>query len=75
MTPKGVVLAGKRAEMIFEYMPDDVGLLESFWRFSIVEHPDISVSFLLVGTVAEPEVYAFCFMLYTFFLCYIHFVL
>jgi hydrocephalus-inducing protein len=57
LTTKGVVLAGKRAEMIFEYMPEDVGLAESFWRFSIPEHPDISVSFLLVGTVAEPEVY------------------
>jgi hydrocephalus-inducing protein len=53
-TTKGLVLAGKRAEMVLEYTPEEVGLSESFWTFTIPEH-DIRVQFLFVGYVAEPE--------------------
>jgi hydrocephalus-inducing protein len=33
MTPKGVILSGKKYEMIFEYTPDLVGNHESYWKF------------------------------------------
>ena len=52
----GTVLAGKRSEMVFEYLPEEVCLSESFWRFVIADH-DISVPFLIVGSVAEPDVF------------------
>lgn len=35
MTPKGVVLSGKKFEMVFEYTPDNVGEHESFWVFKV----------------------------------------
>ncbi len=35
ITAKGVILSGKKFEMIFEYSPDVVGLHESYWTFEI----------------------------------------
>jgi hydrocephalus-inducing protein len=35
ITPKGVILSGKKFEMVFEYTPDNVGEHESFWNFRI----------------------------------------
>ena len=31
ITPKGVVLSGKKQEMVFEYNPDQAGTHESYW--------------------------------------------
>lgn len=35
ITPKGVILSGKKFEMIFEYTPDNVGEHESYWLFKV----------------------------------------
>ena len=35
LTPKGTILSGKKFEMQFEYVPDNVGEHESFWKFRI----------------------------------------
>ena len=35
VTSSGMILAGKRGEMVFEYTPDDVNVAESFFRFQI----------------------------------------
>ena len=35
LTTKGVILSGKKFEMIFEYTPDNVGEHESYWMFKI----------------------------------------
>eukprot|EP00961_Rhodomonas_salina_P272626 3683700-Rhodomonas_salina.1 len=51
---EGVVLSGKKAEMVFEYTPESDQLLESVWRFNIPEHK-LSVPFVLVGHVKEPR--------------------
>ena len=32
---KGVILSGKKSEMVFEYTPDNVGEHESYWIFKI----------------------------------------
>lgn len=55
LTKKGVIMGGKRYEILFEYTPDRDDIFESFWRFRIPEQ-DISVPFLLVGMVTEPNV-------------------
>lgn len=34
-TPKGLILSGKKSEMIFEYTPDAVGEHDSRWIFKI----------------------------------------
>ena len=31
----GVILSGKKYEMVFEYFPDQVGQHESYWTFEI----------------------------------------
>ena len=54
----GLVLPGKRHEMIFEYTPssNDVrGYQESFWRFTIPAQ-NIDQLFLVAGTVIDPRV-------------------
>jgi hydrocephalus-inducing protein len=35
LTQKGVILSGKKFEMVFEYTPDIVGTHESYWYFEI----------------------------------------
>mmetsp|Transcript_8825 Transcript_8825/g.8167 ORF Transcript_8825/g.8167 Transcript_8825/m.8167 type:complete len:1196 (+) Transcript_8825:4508-8095(+) len=35
LTMKGVILSGKKFEMVFEYTPDNVGEHESYWLFKI----------------------------------------
>ncbi|DAZ93738.1 TPA: hypothetical protein N0F65_007364 [Lagenidium giganteum] len=54
-TPKGLMLAGKRCEMIFEFTPQQLELQEMFWRFKI-PHFDVNQLFLFVGTTTEPRV-------------------
>jgi len=55
LTPKGVILSGKKFEMIFEYTPDNVGEHESHWLFK-VPNEKIVQDFLVVGRVVEPNV-------------------
>ena len=54
-TRKGAVLAGRKFEMVFEFVPETTALQESFWRFRI---PALKIDqpFLLVGTILEPDV-------------------
>ncbi|KAJ0401033.1 hypothetical protein P43SY_009913 [Pythium insidiosum] len=54
-TPKGLMLAGKRCEMIFEFTPQQLDLQEMFWRFTI-PHFQVNQLFLFVGTTTEPRV-------------------
>jgi len=54
-TPRGMILAGKRGEMIFEFTPSSTDTAEAFYRFVVPEH-GISQLFLFVGTVLEPRV-------------------
>ncbi|GMF15729.1 unnamed protein product [Phytophthora fragariaefolia] len=54
-TPKGLMLAGKRCEMIFEFTPQQLELQEMFWYFKI-PHFQVSQLFLFVGTTTEPRV-------------------
>jgi len=54
-TPKGLILSGKKSEMVFEYTPDSVGEHESKWLFKIPSE-NIQQHFLIVGRVNEPNV-------------------
>ncbi len=53
---KGTILSGKKSEMIFEYVPDLVGVHESYWAFEIASEKIIQY-FLIVGNVMEPNVF------------------
>lgn len=55
VTPKGLILSGKKSEMVFEYTPDNVGEHESHWVFKIPSE-NITAHFLIVGRVNEPNV-------------------
>jgi len=55
VTPKGLILSGKKSEMVFEYTPDTVGEHESRWIFRIPSQ-DLTCQFLIVGRVNEPNV-------------------
>lgn len=35
LSAKGLILSGKKSEMVFEYLPDNVGEHESQWTFLI----------------------------------------
>ena len=39
----------------FEFVPSELNIVESFWRFIIPER-NISIPFLLVGETREPDV-------------------
>ncbi|KAI9002678.1 hypothetical protein BC832DRAFT_104056 [Gaertneriomyces semiglobifer] len=56
LNPKGLVAAGKKFELIFDYTPESMDLKESLWRFTIPAHK-ISIPFLLVGRATEPNVF------------------
>jgi hydrocephalus-inducing protein len=55
LAQRGVILSGKKAEMVFEYTPDNVGEHESHWIFRIPAE-NIVQHFLVVGRVNEPNV-------------------
>lgn len=55
VSQKGIVLAGRRYEMVFEFTPEDVGASEAFFRFAVPQH-GISQLFLFAGDVIEPRV-------------------
>jgi len=54
-TPKGLILSGKKSEIVFEYTPDMVGDHDSRWLFKIPSEK-ITQEFLVVGRVNEPNV-------------------
>merc|ERR1719235_235562 len=55
LTKRGTICAGKKYEMVFEYLPASVGTHESFWTFQVLNR-DARQSFLVVGKVKEPRV-------------------
>ncbi|KAM3920677.1 hydrocephalus-inducing protein homolog [Leptodactylus fuscus] len=55
LNEQGVIQAGKKIEITFEFIPQVLDITESFWKFLIPEQ-NISVSFLLVGKAVEPSV-------------------
>jgi P pilus assembly chaperone PapD len=54
-TRKGMVLPGRKFEMVFDFTPQTTQLYESFWRFRIPSL-QIDVPFLLVGAITEPNI-------------------
>lgn len=52
----GMLFAGKRIEMVFEYLPEETSIAESFFKFKL---PTVGVEqlFLFAGKVTEPKVY------------------
>ncbi|XP_074533739.1 hydrocephalus-inducing protein homolog [Halichoeres trimaculatus] len=56
LTPHGTILPGKKTEVCFEYVAEQLDVVESFWSF-VIETLSLSVPFLCVGTAREPTVY------------------
>ncbi|KAJ3226665.1 hypothetical protein HK099_004409 [Clydaea vesicula] len=56
LTPKGCILPQKKFEIVFEFIPESIDLMESLWKFNILKH-NISVPLLLVGKALEPNVF------------------
>ena len=56
VTQKGVILSGKKFEIIFEYTPEISGTHEAYYIFEIPEK-DIKEYFFLVGEVNDPNVF------------------
>lgn len=50
----GTLFPGKRTEILFEYVPEDVQIAESFYKFKL--SCDVEQLFLFVGAVTEPRV-------------------
>ncbi|XP_059848459.1 hydrocephalus-inducing protein homolog isoform X2 [Hypanus sabinus] len=55
LTETGFILAGKKTEVTFEFVSQQLGITESFWSFKIPQL-NISVPFLLCGDASEPAV-------------------
>lgn len=55
VTSKGLVLSGKKAEIVFEYNPDLMGNHESYWVFEIPQE-HIVQHFLVTGSVTDPNI-------------------
>eukprot|EP00928_Gymnodinium_smaydae_P044401 TRINITY_DN29620_c0_g4_i1.p1 TRINITY_DN29620_c0_g4~~TRINITY_DN29620_c0_g4_i1.p1 ORF type:complete len:3072 (+),score=826.41 TRINITY_DN29620_c0_g4_i1:896-10111(+) len=55
MTKRGTIQSGKKYEMVFEYLPTQVGTQESAWTFQ-VHNRDATQSFLFVGSVKDPRI-------------------
>ncbi|XP_049928998.1 hydrocephalus-inducing protein homolog isoform X2 [Epinephelus moara] len=56
LTPCGTILPGKKVEVRFEYVAEQLDPVESFWSF-VIETLSLTVPFLCVGTTKEPLVY------------------
>ncbi|XP_034061831.1 LOW QUALITY PROTEIN: hydrocephalus-inducing protein homolog [Gymnodraco acuticeps] len=56
LTPSGTVLPGKKVEVCFQYVAEQMEAVESFWSF-VIETLSLCVPFLCVGTTKEPLVY------------------
>lgn len=55
-TPNGVIPKGKAIEIIFSFIPQEMGVFEEFYYFQIPAH-QIKVTFLMAGIAREPRVY------------------
>lgn len=55
VTPSGMLPAGKRLEAVFDYVPEDCHLAESFFKLKL--SCGVEQLFLFVGTVTEPKVF------------------
>ncbi|XP_033116735.1 hydrocephalus-inducing protein homolog isoform X2 [Anneissia japonica] len=55
LIPNGYINPGKKFEILFDFIPNKLDIVESFWRFTIPEQ-NISVPFLLVGNAREPAI-------------------
>lgn len=53
---EGIAERGKRTDLAFTFLAENVGVFESFWLFSIDRY-NLECLFLLVGIVTEPSVY------------------
>jgi hydrocephalus-inducing protein len=51
----GMLFGGKRIEMVFEYLPDDVAVAETFFKFKLSN--GVEQLFLFAGKVGEPKVF------------------
>jgi hypothetical protein len=51
----GTLFPGKEAEMVFEYLPEEIAVAEAFYKFKL---PNMGLEqlFLFAGTVNEPKV-------------------
>ncbi|XP_041651130.1 hydrocephalus-inducing protein homolog [Cheilinus undulatus] len=56
LTPCGTILPGKKVEVCFEYVAQQMDVVESFWSF-VIETLSLSIPFLCVGNAREPNVY------------------
>ncbi|XP_040894088.1 hydrocephalus-inducing protein homolog [Toxotes jaculatrix] len=56
LTPCGTILPGKKVEMCFEYVAEQLDAVESFWSF-VIETLSLSFPFLCVGNTREPLIY------------------
>ncbi|XP_004431871.1 PREDICTED: hydrocephalus-inducing protein homolog [Ceratotherium simum simum] len=53
LTEKGLIHPEKKAEIVFQFTPLHLDIMEAFWTFLIPEH-NITVPFLLVGKATDP---------------------
>ena len=51
----GTLFSGKRAEMVFEFLPEDVSVAEAFFKFRL-PNAQLEQLFLFSGSVSEPKV-------------------
>lgn len=51
----GMLFGGKRVEMIFEYLPEEVSVAETFFKFKLPSN-GVEQVFLFSGNVKEPKV-------------------
>jgi hydrocephalus-inducing protein len=52
----GMMYSGKRIEMVFEYLPEEVAVAEAFFKFRI-PNMMLEQTFLFTGKVEEPKVF------------------
>ncbi len=52
----GMLFAGKRIEIVFEYLPEETSVAESFFKFRL-PLADLEQVFLFSGKVVEPKVF------------------
>ena len=50
-----MLFAGKRIEMVFEYLPDEVAVAEAFFKFKLA-NAGLEQLFVFAGKVVEPKV-------------------
>ncbi|XP_029009061.1 hydrocephalus-inducing protein homolog isoform X2 [Betta splendens] len=56
LTQSGAILPGKKVEMYFKYVAEQLESVESSWSF-VIETLSLSFPFLFVGCAREPHVY------------------